>query len=181
MSNLRTVGRRTGADDEYVSRSLTAGGGITAGAGTVYRSSVTRESGLITTKIFIDVTGLECPTTIGDIIGVNGTALPCHIGQLKSDLCGTIVGGMMHCLEAPAGGDPDINLYAATEGTGVENDAIGDLTETLLINAGDGALNAIDYFAAVPAADAYLYLTAGTVTEATYTAGQFLITMWGYA
>ena len=37
----------------------------------------------------------------------------------------------MECFEAPTGGDPDINVHSATE-TGVEDGAIGDLTETLL-------------------------------------------------
>jgi len=54
--------------------SVEAGTGITTGSGTVYRSSVIRSGGIITTQILIDLTGLRS-TGSGDIIGVNGTAL----------------------------------------------------------------------------------------------------------
>ena len=48
-----------------------AGTGITGGTGTIYRSSVIREGGIIKTSILIDLTGLRS-TGSGDIIGVNG-------------------------------------------------------------------------------------------------------------
>ena len=116
--------------------SVEAGTGITTGSGTIYRTAVQRVGGIITTRILIDLTGLRS-TGSGDIIGVNGTALVCHIGQITAAQNGTILTGSMECFEAPAGGDPDINVHSATEGTGVEDGAIGDLTETLLVNAGD--------------------------------------------
>ena len=116
-----------------------AGTGITTGTGTIYRSSVQRSGGIITTRILIDLTGLRS-TGSGDIIGVDGTALVCHIGQITAARNGTILTGSMECFEAPAGGDPDINVHSATEGTGVEDGEIGDLTETLLVNAGDATL-----------------------------------------
>ncbi len=108
-----------------------AGTGITGGTGTIYRSSVIREGGIIKTSILIDLTGLRS-TASGDIIGVNGTSNVCHIGQITAARNGTILAGRMTCFEAPAGGDPDINVHSATEGTGVEDGAISDLTETLL-------------------------------------------------
>ena len=160
--------------------SVEAGTGITTGSGTVYRSSVIREGGVITTQILIDLTGLRS-TGSGDIIGVNGTALVCHIGQIVAATNGTILTGSMECFEAPGGGDPDINVHSATEGTGVEDGAIGSLTETLLVNAGDATLGSKVYFTAVPAADQFLYLTTGAATDADYTAGKLLIELKGYA
>ena len=160
--------------------SVEAGTGITTGTGTVYRSSVIREGGIITTQILIDLTGLRS-TGSGDIIGVNGTALVCHIGQIVAATNGTILTGSMECFEAPTGGDPDINVHSATEGTGVEDGAIGDLTETLLVNAGDATLGSKVYFTAVPAADSFLYLTTGAATDGDYTAGKLLIELKGYA
>jgi hypothetical protein len=157
-----------------------AGTGITTGSGTIYRSSVQRVGGIITTRILIDLTGLRS-TGSGDIIGVNGTSLVCHIGQITAAQNGTILTGSMECFEAPAGGDPDINVHSATEGTGVEDGAIGDLTETLLVNAGDATLGSKVYFTAVPAADEFLYLTTGDATDADYTAGKLFIEMMGYA
>ena len=160
--------------------SVEAGTGITTGSGTVYRSSVIRSGGIITTQILIDLTGLRS-TGSGDIIGVNGTALVCHIGQIVAATNGTILTGSMECFEAPAGGDPDINVHSATEGTGVEDGAIGDLTETILVNAGDATLGSKVYFTGVPAADQFLYLTTGAATDADYTAGKLLIELKGYA
>ena len=156
-----------------------AGAGITTGSGTVYRSSVQRNGGIITTRILIDLTGLRS-TGGADIIGVNGTALVCHIGQITAARNGTILTGSMECFEAPAGGDPDINIHSATEGTGVEDGAIGDLTETLLVNAGDATLGSKVYFSAVPAADQFLYLTTGAATDADYSAGKLFIELMGY-
>ena len=160
--------------------SVEAGTGITTGSGTIYRTAVQRVGGIITTKILIDLTGLRS-TGSGDIIGVNGTSLVCHIGQITAAQNGTILTGSMECFEAPAGGDPDINIHSATEGTGVEDGAIGDLTETLLVNAGDATLGSKVYFTAVPAADQFLYLTTGAATDADYTAGKLFIELMGYA
>ena len=156
-----------------------AGTGITTGTGTIYRSSVQRVGGIITTRILIDLTGLRS-TGGADIIGVNGTALVCHIGQITAARNGTILTGSMECFEAPAGGDPDINIHSATEGTGVEDGAIGDLTETLLVNAGDATLGSKVYFTGVPAADQFLYLTTGAATDADYSAGKLFIELMGY-
>jgi hypothetical protein len=156
-----------------------AGTGITTGSGTIYRSSVQRVGGIITTRILIDLTGLRS-TGGSDIIGVNGTALVCHIGQITAARNGTILTGSMECFEAPAGGDPDINIHSATEGTGVEDGAIGDLTETLLVNAGDATLGSKVYFTGVPAADQFLYLTTGAATDADYSAGKLFIELMGY-
>ena len=160
--------------------SVEAGTGITTGSGTLYRSSVQRVGGIITTRILIDLTGLRS-TGGADIIGVNGTALVCHIGQITAAQNGTILTGSMECFEAPAGGDPDINIHSATEGTGVEDAAISTLDETLLVNAGDATLGSKVFFAAVPAADEFLYLTTGAATDADYTAGKLFIELMGYA
>jgi len=159
--------------------STEAGTGITGGTGTIYRSSVMRQGGIITTRILIDLTGLRS-TASGDIIGVNGTSNVCHIGQITAAQNGTIIAGSMECFEAPAGGDPDINVHSATEGTGVEDGAISSLSETLLVNAGDATLGSKVYFTGVPAADEFLYLTLGATTDADYTAGKLVIELIGY-
>lgn len=157
---------------------LTAGTGITGGTGTVYHSFVEKNGNIIKTSIYIDLTGLRS-TAGGDIIGVDGTSNPCHIGQIVAGTSGTIFAGTVACLETPAGGDPDINIHSATEGTGVEDGAISSLTETLLINAGDHAANAFKSLTAFPAANEFLYLTAGDTTDADYTAGKLLIELLG--
>ena len=90
----------------------------------------------------------------------------------------------MTCLEAPDGGEVDIDIYTATVATGTENAAIGDLTETAVLSTGaDWATGTVKAFGDV-SANGYLYLTVGTSSSPTagnYTAGRFIIQMWGYA
>ena len=158
---------------------VTAGAGFTGGAA-LFGQGAIKFGSIFYTAIAVDLTGIRS-TGANDIIGINGTALVCHLGQITAERNGTIVGGKVTCLEVPAGGDPDIDLYYATEATGVEDGAIGDLTETALTNGGDHTLGGIDYFSAggAPAANSYLYLVAGDATDADYTAGRLIIEMWG--
>ena len=156
-----------------------AGVGITSGTGTVYQSSVTEVGGIIITRILLDVTGLDSSGTADDIIG-KSTGGAAHLGRITTAQNGTIFGGRITCLEVPLTGDPDIDFYAADEATGVFDDAVGaTLTETKLINTGDWTLET-DTLTALPAANQYLYAVAGATDDATYTAGQFLIELYGY-
>jgi hypothetical protein len=155
---------------------LNIGTGITTGTGTICRANGGLMGGIYQMTILIDLTGLNSGGTAGDIIGVNGTALPCYIAQLPAM---TVLGGRMTCLETPAGGDTDIDLYSATEGTGVEDQAITALTETEIINAGTQSRGTVTYFSADPAANAYFYLVGQSTSNATYTAGRFLIEIFG--
>lgn len=164
--------------DVLAGKSSEPGSGFT-GTGTVHKTSVTREGELIRTTIFLDLTGLNSAAT-ADIIGGNGLA-NCHFGQILSEVNGTIVGGSITCLEAPATGDTDIDVYSATEGTGTEDAAVTSLTETALHTHG-GAWSAgqVGTFTAVPADRQYLYLSSGGAgADATYTAGKFQIELIG--
>lgn len=160
--------------------SVGAGAGITGGTGTVYRNSITQSGGIITTSILVDLTGLASSTTDLDIIGV-GTS-PAHIGRIQAAESGTILAIRMTCLELPAGGADDIDLYAATEGTGVFDGGVASLTETALITSGAAwASGTVRASTAVPASGQYLYLCGGEAgTAASYTAGKFLIELLGY-
>ena len=160
--------------------SMTPGAGITGGTGTVYKSGVMRIGDIIRTTILIDLTGLSSSTTDLDIIGTGTSAA--YLGQITAAVNGTILTGKMTCLEAPTGGVTDIDLYSATEATGVFDGGIAALVETALITAGEAwTLGAVKVFSAMPAADKYLYLTGGAGgTAAAYTAGKFLIELDGY-
>ena len=125
----------------------------------------------------LDLTGLQS-TAAGDIIGKNGSGVA-YLGQVTTANSGVVFGVTMECFEAPAGGDPDIDLYSATEATGVEDSPISDLTETLIINAGDAAVGTRVAGGTI-VADQYLYLVAGATTDAAYTAGRLVITILGY-
>jgi hypothetical protein len=156
---------------------VVAGTGITTGTGTVHGGAVSLQGGMKRVDIVIDITGLNSGGTAGDIIGVNGTANPCYIAQLPSM---TVLGGRMTCLEVPAGGDDDLDLYSATEGTGVEDQAVTALTETQLVDAGGAwTLNLSRGFLADPTSAGFLYLVGQGTANTTYTAGRFLIEVYG--
>ena len=158
----------------------TAGTGITTGTGTVYAASVIKTGGIFHTKILIDLTGLASSGS-GDIIGKAATANS-HIGQITAAVNGTVLGGKLTCLEAPAGGDPDINLWYADEATGTEDAAITGLTNQVqMCDSGDLALNSVISIPTPPAADKYIYMVTGAATNADYTAGKLLIEFFGYS
>jgi hypothetical protein len=156
------------------------GTGISSGTGTVFKSSVQRVGGIIKTSMLIDLTGLASSTTDLDIIGVGAGAA--YLGQITAAKNGTILTGRMTCLEVPAGGADDVDLYSATEATGVFDAGIGTLAETALVTAaGAWTLGLTKGLSAIPAANQYLYLCGGEAgTAATYTAGKFLIQLEGY-
>ena len=158
------------------------GTGISTGTDTVYTSQITKVGNLITTHIYIDMDGLESSTTLTDIIGVNDAA-NCHLGRITVANSGIVFGGSMACLETPAGGDADIDLYSAVEATGTENAVITGLDEVALVTAAAVWVvsTAPRAFTASPRANDYLYLVVGVAgTAAEYTAGKFLIELYGY-
>jgi hypothetical protein len=155
-----------------------AGVGITAGTGTVYETSVARNNGIVTTSIMLDLTGLQSGGTAGDIIGTNGAGVA-YIARITTADNGTVFGVKLTCYELPAGGDTDIDLYSATEDTGVEDVAISTLTETQIVNSGTLALGTTAFGTDI-AADQYLYLVGQGTANAAYTAGRLLIEIFGY-
>ena len=142
------------------------------------KSDVDTNVNIVKTTIMIDLTGLRDGGTAGDIIGKDGDGVA-FIGQVTTANQGTVFGVTMTCLETPAGGGTDIDLYSATEGTGVNDTAIGDLTETQIINAGAASAGTMVAGGDI-AADQYLYLVGQGTGHAEYTAGRFLIEITGY-
>tara|TARA_R100001369_G_scaffold91490_1_gene132932 strand:- start:1780 stop:2580 length:801 start_codon:yes stop_codon:yes gene_type:complete len=158
---------------------LTAGTGITTGTGTIYRAAVEKLGNVLHTKILIDLTGLASSGN-GDIIGKAATANS-HIGQITAAVNGTVLSGKITCMEAPAGGDPDINLWYADEATGTEDAAITGLSNQVqMCDSGDLAIGTVVGIPTPPAADKYLYMVTGAATDANYTAGKILIEFFGY-
>src|SRR3990167_9590519 len=133
-------------------------------------------------EFIFDLTNLVNSTTTDDIIGETATA-NCNFGRITAAVHGTIFTMEITCLETPAGGDPDIDFYSATEATGTENALVTDLTETLLLARGASwAINdKLSVVTALPAADQYLYLAVGSAGGApgTYTAGKFRVKFYG--
>ena len=163
------------AFQDSVYTNLDIGTGISTGVGTICKAHGAINEGIYVVRILVDLTGLNSGGTANDIIGVNGAA-NCYIARLPAM---TVLGGRMTCLETPAGGDTDIDLYSANEGTGAEDAAVTGLTETLLINAGAQTVGTVTFLAADPTANQYLYLAGQSTADATYTAGRFLIEIFG--
>jgi hypothetical protein len=158
---------------------MTEGTGISGATNEICEHQVSRIGGLYKTEIVIDLTSLNSGGTAGDIIGKADTA-NCHIGQITAAKNGTIFAGRMYCLETPATGDDDIDLYSATESTGTEDTAIAALTETQLCDSGNLTTASRIPLTTFPAADEYLYLVCQTGdADATYTAGILVIELWG--
>jgi len=166
----------TGRSGSGMATPAATGAGI-EGTAVVYETSVSENNGIVTTSIMIDLTGLNSGGTAGDIIGKNGSGVA-YIGRITTADNGTVFGMKMTCYEVPAGGDDDIDLYSATEGTGVEDVAISTLTETQIINSGTLALGTT-VFGTDIAANQYLYLVGQGTSNATYTAGRLLIEIYG--
>lgn len=179
VAKSATTGAETLVSKSAAAIANAAGAGITAGTGTVYETSVKTENGIVTTTIMMDLTGLSSGGTAGDIIGVPGTNAA-WIARITAADNGTIFGVKMTVFETPAGGDTDIDLYSATEATGVEDGAITSLTETQIINSGALAAGSVVYGGDI-AADQYLYLVGQDAADAPYTAGRLLIEIYGYA
>ena len=160
-----------------------SGSGITDGTGTSIAYDITKVGKIISTQIVIDVTGLQSSTTDLDIIGSGVSAA--YLTQVTTAVNGQLFALSMTCLEAPVTGVTDIDLYSATENTGAFDTGIGTLVETIAITGGAAwTLNKVNTSTPatnIPVADSYLYLTCGAAgTVGTYTAGIFLIEMWGY-
>ncbi len=146
-----------------------------------YAVSITRNGGLIHTRIVVDLTGLATSTTDLDIIGNPAGATSAHLGQVTVAQNGTLIGGQMTCLELPTTGADDIDLYSATVSTGAQDGAVQSLTESTLITAGGAWANGdTKGLILLPPANDYLYLVNGEGgTVGTYASGKFLIELFG--
>jgi len=184
ISKNSTTGAVTVTSGDKFAVEATGSAGI-EGTAAVYvtqvnrlKSDVDTNVNIVKSTIMIDLTGLRDGGTAGDIIGKDGDGVA-FIAQVTTANQGVVFGVTMTCVETPAGGGTDIDLYSATEGTGVNDTAIGDLTETQIINAGAASAGTMVAGGDI-AADQYLYLVGQGTGHAAYTAGLFLIEVIGY-
>lgn len=163
-------------------RDLMAPSSVIAALIEQYDSRVYRDGMFIKTEILIDLTGAKSTTTDKDIIGDTGV---CHFGQITTAINGAIRCGQVTCLEVPATGADDLDFYAASVGTGAYDADGSALTNAtaLIVKGGAwalGAPGAATAMAAAIPANYYLYIVNGEAgTVGTYTAGKFLIELWG--
>jgi hypothetical protein len=177
---------QTIAGTKTFSGTVTTGAQLTIGAGVdtteTYKTSVTREGGLVVTRIVLDMTGLVGSATDLDIIGESAAA-SCNWGQITTAVNGTLIGGRVTCLEVPAGGTADIDFYSSNVATGTQDVIITDAalgTETALVTSGGAwTSGATKGMTSLPTANDYLYITNGAASGGTFTAGKFEIVLFG--
>jgi hypothetical protein len=158
---------------------MTRGAGVSAAES--YACGAFRNGTLVTTRIVVDLTGLVGSASDTDIIGNTGGAASAHWGRVTTALNGAIIGGVVTCLEVPAGGTADINFYSANESTGAQDALATSLTETVLVDNGGAWTTGVSKgMTAVPPANDYLYIANGAASGGTFTAGKFLIELFGY-
>lgn len=97
------------------------GSGLRAASGFKFNSSKSYHGNIVKTAILMDITDLSSTADDGDVIG-NGTDANCWVYQVGTatnhqrggflDVAGTVT-----CLQAPAGGDTDIDFYEDTLST----------------------------------------------------------------
>jgi len=143
--------------------------------------SIERRGDLIETTLLIDLSGLKSAGA-GKVIGDDeSTDLPSYFYQWNNEVNGAWVTGQLQCVETPAGGDTDIDMYANTAATLKYDSAAAG---THLFDVGTSAVTAFSN-SRNPAGDdldnQYLYLVSVGSTSAEYTAGKFLIKFVGQA
>ena len=152
---------------------------------TVYVAKVNGET---VTTILVDIEGLQESGVLKDIIGDNGeTTGGAYITQITTAVNGALYKVEMACIEEPAGGTADIDLVMNTNGTLDENaayDSAGDAT-VLIVAGATWDIGACRYSASgadfIDGTNAYIYLAAGAGdgSDSTYTAGKFIIKLYG--
>jgi hypothetical protein len=164
----------------------------TAGAGmidSVGNCTETRNASEIITEIEIDLApaaGAAHSFAADKAIGVSsssGTHGAATIVQIDQSVHGAVTDMELICLEVPTGGDPDIDLYTNT-GSVLAGAAVAGTKE---INHGDwsyiGQAKATTATGLGAAATArpFVYLATGANTDADYTAGKYILRLYGTA
>jgi hypothetical protein len=175
---LSVYGRMNEGPSEY------PGSGLRAASGFRFNSSIYRIGNVIKTTILVDITGLKSTSDEGDTIG-NDTDANSWLYYVGSGLeSGSFYGGSgtVTCLETPAGGDADIDLYEATSSAVAGEASIGANT-LILERGGSWAAGDVKVITAGNSSR-YVYMSAGSADGSgagTYSAGVFLIELYGFA
>jgi hypothetical protein len=153
----------------------------------VVSSKVSRDGAQITTEIIVDLgtskAAIKSKNTENDVIGVDGGGAA-YLTRLTEAENGVVTDAEIVCTEAPATGEPDLNLTYNASATLAYDSAGG--TDKLVDTNADlvKGLNAVGAVNDNSASGDYVYLTVGTgtgPTAGTYSAGKLVIRIYGYA
>lgn len=168
-----------GAVTSDVLQAATYGAGLVGtssfGAPKTYRRT---ENGIIITTIKFDLTGLASVGTTEDAIGLAAGGIACLYRNVVATN-GIIFKAELACLETPVGGATDIDIATNVSGTIPYGDA---LSTVKLINGASKVIGqTLENLVPAITADHYLYIAEGTGSGGTYTAGMFILRMYGHA
>jgi hypothetical protein len=157
-----------------------------AGGGSPVRATNVGEfNSEIITTIFVDLAPASGTIsysfdTDGDAIGKDASTDPAYITQLEEDVNGYVYKGEFICLEAPAGGDTHVGIYANSSGAIVPGGAANEHAILAPVAQSFGKLTNFTVTSGLNDND-YLYVVQGnTQAKAQYTAGKFLIRLYGF-
>tara|TARA_R110002020_G_scaffold467198_1_gene690594 strand:+ start:322 stop:1182 length:861 start_codon:yes stop_codon:yes gene_type:complete len=160
--------------------------GLRAASGFRFNSSISRIGNVVKTTMLVDITDLKSTSDNGDTIGndTDGSSWLYHTGNGSVNTGGGFYGGSgtVTCLETPAGGDADIDLYEASDSTIAGETHIGSNT-LILERGGSWAVGDVKVIAA-GSTNKFIFMSAGSADGSgagTYSAGVFLIELYGFA
>ena len=134
-------------------------------------------NGIIITQIKFDITGLTSGTAANDVSGLTGIT-NASIGRNVVAKNGIIFKTLFTCLETPLTGDNDTNIVTSSSVL----DADGAGGTTYIANGGDLLIGqSVQNLVPALTANDYYYLTGGAGdADFAYTAGQYILTLWGH-
>tara|TARA_Y100000592_G_C5458024_1_gene312424 strand:+ start:419 stop:1333 length:915 start_codon:yes stop_codon:yes gene_type:complete len=159
------------------------GAGFSTLAYTANTGLVGQINGEITTSIFIDLEarGISSGTTANDALGIATNSNPAFFTSVSYGVNGIVYAGELICVEAPTGGDTSIGIAANTADVAPDANAVtGGGGHTLVTPATQtrGLRTAFTMPAGGIQLDK-LYLIQGGNTDDAYTAGKFIIRLFG--
>ena len=161
-----------------------AGAGFSASSYDTNHGTIGQIQGEVITTIFIDIAagdgglGLSSGTHANDAIGIADSSNPAYFTRITTLKNGIVYGGELICVEAPVGGEDSIGVFANSSGS-IAPDA--DASEHAICAASNQTLGKRTAFSITTHGnqDDYLYLIQGDTTDAAYTAGKFIVRLFG--
>jgi len=178
----------SGAQTARFAEPFPTGAGADGSAGGI-TTSIQKINGEIITTILVDIHGLLCSGTVKDVIGEDGAA-DAYIGRIVTGKNGIVYRCEMSCIEKPAGSNTsfDIDLVSSTHSRAEDQtyDGGAGSAELSLIAAGADWQVGMRKMSAVGLnwsnlTGDYIYLANGSGANSggTYTAGKFIIKLYG--
>jgi hypothetical protein len=155
------------------------GAGVSGRGGLV--TTVEQINNVIVTTLLVDIHGLLSGNQANGAIGDTGGAAAAHFGQITTAVNGLIYKAEISCLEAAATGGTDIDLSFNTSALAQNADGTGGAPVTLnggVLSVGE-LFDSTGVALTASLADHYIHLLDVGTSPATYSAGKFVIRLYG--